>query len=264
MWDREKRSTYKWSLINRLYEALKDFSACLGVAGIPLLRAFSLSPILSIQVPQLNRFPPYTKPVSGFTLATILKPEKVHKKKKWIHQFFQRNKKTNKQKNNYFKRLYLHLSCCGQSVVRRSSLWTLYPACGAPWLHEWPHTTADPVASPKQNNTGDIWITVKPKFTMHEIVYFLKRNEYFYSATKLYRIVMGNIVTIMRKNGYAWAFCPFLGLHLVTSCPVYGSFICLWSVLCSYFIWTASEFIGSGPRSIFSAASVRLFGAHQG
>lgn len=80
MWDKEKRSTYKWCLINRVYVALRDFSACLGVAGIPLLRALSLSPILSIQVPQLNWFPPYTKPVSGFTLATILKPEKVHNK----------------------------------------------------------------------------------------------------------------------------------------------------------------------------------------
>lgn len=57
--------------------ALRIINACLGVAGIPLLRALSLSPILSIQVPQLNRFPPYTKPVSGFTLATMLKPEKV-------------------------------------------------------------------------------------------------------------------------------------------------------------------------------------------
>jgi len=37
----------------------------LGVAGLPLLPAFSEDPILSIQVPQLASLPPNTKPVSG-------------------------------------------------------------------------------------------------------------------------------------------------------------------------------------------------------
>lgn len=46
----------------------------LGVAGMPLFRALSLSPILSIHVPQLKRFPPLTKPVAGSTRATTLNP----------------------------------------------------------------------------------------------------------------------------------------------------------------------------------------------
>ncbi len=33
------------------------------VAGCPLFEALSLEPILSIHVPQFQRFPPYTKPV---------------------------------------------------------------------------------------------------------------------------------------------------------------------------------------------------------
>lgn len=47
----------------------------LGVAGMPLFLALSLSPILSIHVPQLKRFPPLTKPVAGSTLTNTLKPE---------------------------------------------------------------------------------------------------------------------------------------------------------------------------------------------
>lgn len=45
-----------------------------GVAGMPLFLALSLSPILSIQVPQLKRFPPLTKPVLGSTLAVTVNP----------------------------------------------------------------------------------------------------------------------------------------------------------------------------------------------
>lgn len=48
----------------------------LGVAGMPLFLALSLSPILSIHVPQLKRFPPLTKPVAGSTRATTLNPAK--------------------------------------------------------------------------------------------------------------------------------------------------------------------------------------------
>lgn len=44
------------------------------MAGTPLLWALSLSPILSIHVPQLKRFPPKTKPVSGLTLTCTLNP----------------------------------------------------------------------------------------------------------------------------------------------------------------------------------------------
>lgn len=47
----------------------------LGVAGWPLLPALSELPILSIQVPQLYSFPPYTKPVSRFTPISLSKPE---------------------------------------------------------------------------------------------------------------------------------------------------------------------------------------------
>lgn len=47
---------------------------------MPLFLALSLSPILSIHVPQLKRFPPLTKPVSGSTLTLTLKPEEVWKK----------------------------------------------------------------------------------------------------------------------------------------------------------------------------------------
>lgn len=55
--------------------------ACyLGVAGMPLFLALSLSPILSIQVPQLKRFPPLTKPVAGSTLTVTLNPEKEREK----------------------------------------------------------------------------------------------------------------------------------------------------------------------------------------
>lgn len=47
----------------------------LGVAGMPLFLALSLSPILSIHVPQLKRFPPLTKPVARSTLMFTLNPE---------------------------------------------------------------------------------------------------------------------------------------------------------------------------------------------
>lgn len=46
-----------------------------GVAGMPLFLALSLSPILSIQVPQLKRFPPLTKPVLGSTRAVTVNPD---------------------------------------------------------------------------------------------------------------------------------------------------------------------------------------------
>lgn len=41
---------------------------------MPWFPALSLSPILFIHVPQLNRFPPWTKPVSGSTFASTLNP----------------------------------------------------------------------------------------------------------------------------------------------------------------------------------------------
>lgn len=61
-----------------------SISLCyLGVAGMPLFLALSLSPILSIQVPQLKRFPPWTKPVAGSTLITTLNPRRKNNTLTW-------------------------------------------------------------------------------------------------------------------------------------------------------------------------------------
>lgn len=53
---------------------------------MPLFLALSLSPILSIQVPQLKRFPPVTKPVAGSTLATTLNPVEGKKRRKLMFE----------------------------------------------------------------------------------------------------------------------------------------------------------------------------------
>lgn len=51
---------------------------------MPLFLALSLSPILSIHVPQLKRFPPLTKPVAGSTLAATLKPGRKQRAQNYI------------------------------------------------------------------------------------------------------------------------------------------------------------------------------------
>jgi len=57
----------------------------------------------------------------------------------------------------------------------------------------------------------------------------------------------------------------FLGLHLVTSCPGFSSFRCLWSFLCSYFSQTVPKFIWKWKPNmlrgnpICSGVSVCLF-----
>jgi len=43
----------------------------------------------------------------------------------------------------------------------------------------------------------------------------------------MYQTVIGNIFHMMRKNKTGMLE------HLVTSCPVFGLFRCLWSMLCS-------------------------------
>ncbi len=47
----------------------------------------------------------------------------------------------------------------------------------------------------------------------------------------LYRTVMGITAPMTRGTRYAWAFCSFLGPHLMTWRPIFGSFRCLWSTL---------------------------------
>lgn len=60
--------------IHLMVSGICDWDTYLGVAGFPLLPAFSDPPILSIHVPQLNSLPPYTNPQSQRTPISLLKP----------------------------------------------------------------------------------------------------------------------------------------------------------------------------------------------
>ncbi len=59
----------------------------------------------------------------------------------------------------------------------------------------------------------------------------------------LYRTVMGITAPMTRGTRYAWAFCSFLGPHLMTWRPIFGSFRCLWSTLRLCFSQTAPQYV---------------------
>lgn len=123
------------------------FVCYLGVAGMPLFLALSLSPILSIHVPQLKRFPPLTKPVARSTLMFTLNPEEDWEELQIpvMVQFNTAIKPSNShlklgdpaklvpkiQKNSQIftnTHSYLHLSCSYLSWVQHFALWRKFPA----------------------------------------------------------------------------------------------------------------------------------------
>lgn len=117
---------------------------------MPLFLALSLSPILSIQVPQLKRLPPLTKPVARSTLMFTLNPEEDWEELQipLMVQFSTAIKPclnpqtllwscgTQQNWSRAFKKIsqthsYLHLSCSYLSWVQRFALWRKFPVGGA-------------------------------------------------------------------------------------------------------------------------------------
>ncbi len=59
----------------------------------------------------------------------------------------------------------------------------------------------------------------------------------------LYQTLMGITAPMTRGTRYAWAFCSFLGLHLVPWRPIFVFDWCLWSTLHSCFSQTTLEYV---------------------